>query len=68
VGHWLRLTHVWGDGGCNIDDVISDAPNARGPNFGCNADSLACSGDTLQMVQNYTDYSDDACVYLFTQK
>ncbi len=68
VGHWLRLSHIWGDGGCDIDDGISDTPNADGPNIGCNFGSLACSGDSLDMVQNYMDYSDDTCMYLFTQE
>ena len=42
VGHWLRLTHIWGDGNCDIDDGISDTPAASGPNYGCNVGSLAC--------------------------
>lgn len=67
VGHWLRLSHVWGDGGCDIDDGIKDTPSAAGPNFGCNVGSLACRGDSLNMVQNYMDYSDDSCMNLFTQ-
>ncbi len=67
VGHWLRLTHIWGDGGCDIDDGISDTPTASGANYGCAIGSLACYGDSLNMVQNYMDYSDDACMYLFTQ-
>ncbi len=66
VGHWLRLSHIWGDGGCDIDDGISDTPSAIGPNYGCNYGSPACRGDSLNMVQNYMDYSDDTCMYLFT--
>ncbi|MCB0667176.1 MAG: hypothetical protein KDC80_15215 [Saprospiraceae bacterium] len=74
VGHWLRLTHIWGDGNCNIDDGIMDTPNAPGPNYLCNVDSPACpnqspgyAGPLICMVQNYMDYSDDACMNLFTQ-
>jgi len=66
VGHWLRLSHIWGDGGCDIDDGISDTPSAPGPNFGCAVGSPACRDDSLNMVQNYMDYSDDSCMYLFT--
>ncbi len=67
VGHWLRLSHIWGDGGCDIDDGISDTPSSPGPNYGCAIGSLACRGDSLNMVQNYMDYSDDGCMNLFTQ-
>lgn len=74
VGHWLRLTHIWGDGNCNIDDGIMDTPNAPGPNYLCNVNSPACpnqspgyAGPLICMVQNYMDYSDDACMNLFTQ-
>ena len=67
VGHWLRLSHIWGDGNCDIDDGISDTPSAIGPNFGCLINTAACRGDSVNMVQNYMDYSDDACMNLFTQ-
>ena len=68
VGHWLRLSHIWGDGGCDIDDGIGDTPTAAGPNWGCAVGSLACSDDSLNMVQNYMDYSNDSCMYLFTTR
>lgn len=67
VGHWLRLSHIWGDGGCNIDDGISDTPTSPGPNYGCAVGSLACYGDSLNMVQNYMDYSNDSCMYMFSE-
>jgi hypothetical protein len=67
VGHWLRLKHIWGDGGCNIDDEISDTPSAPRANYNC-ADSLACSPDSLRMRQNFMDYSDDDCMNLFTKE
>ena len=24
VGHWLNLRHIWGDGGCSVDDFVAD--------------------------------------------
>ena len=33
VGHWLGLRHIWGDGGCGVDDGIADTPLAGNPNF-----------------------------------
>ncbi|WP_235295812.1 zinc metalloprotease [Portibacter marinus] len=74
VGHWLRLDHIWGDGNCDVDDGLTDTPNASGPNYGCNENAPACNnqspgyaGPLICMVQNYMDYSDDDCMNLFTQ-
>ena len=65
VGHWLNLRHIWGDGGCGASDLVDDTPDSDGPNYGCSLGSVACG--TEDMVQNYMDYSDDACMNLFTQ-
>jgi choice-of-anchor B domain-containing protein len=64
VGHWLNLRHIWGDGLCNMDDDVSDTPESDGANYGCALGHVSCS--TEDMVQNYMDYSDDACMNLFT--
>ncbi len=65
VGHWLNLRHIWGDGNCNADDFVSDTPTSDNPNYGCASSHSSCN--SLDMVQNYMDYSDDACMNLFTQ-
>ena len=64
VGHWLNLRHIWGDGGCSVDDFVSDTPASDGPNYGCALGHVSCG--SVDMVQNYMDYSDDACMNLFT--
>lgn len=64
VGHWLNLRHIWGDGPCSADDFVTDTPNSDGANYGCALGSVSCS--STDMVQNYMDYSDDACMNLFT--
>ena len=64
VGHWLNLRHIWGDGNCNQDDFVSDTPNSDAPNYGCATGHVSCS--SVDMVQNYMDYSDDGCMNLFT--
>ncbi len=65
VGHWIGLRHIWGDGGCAVDDFCADTPNAGQANFGCpTIDSCPEAG--IDMVQNYMDYSDDACMNIFT--
>ncbi len=64
VGHYLNLRHIWGDGGCGVDDFVSDTPTSDASNGGCNIGHVSCG--TTDMVQNYMDYSDDACMNLFT--
>jgi hypothetical protein len=65
VGHYLNLRHIWGDGGCSVDDFVSDTPASDGPNYGCAIGHVSCG--SVDMVQNYMDYSDDACMNLFTE-
>ena len=66
LGHFLFLDHVWGNGGCNRDDGVSDTPNQAEPNFSCPSlgNTRACTSEALHM--NHMDYPDDACVYMFT--
>ncbi len=64
VGHWLNLRHIWGDGACGADDFVSDTPTSDAANYGCASNHSSCN--SLDMVQNYMDYSDDACMNLFT--
>ncbi|MCL4126036.1 UNVERIFIED_CONTAM: hypothetical protein GTU68_066201 [Idotea baltica] len=74
VGHWLNLRHIWGDGNCSKDDLVTDTPNASGANRTGSPCSFpgpnSCdegAGDQPDMFQNYMDYSDDLCLNLFTQ-
>jgi len=64
VGHFLNLRHIWGDGGCGVDDFVEDTPLAGASNGGCTIGSTSCG--SVDMVQNYMDYSDDGCMNLFT--
>ncbi len=64
VGHWLNLRHIWGDGGCSVDDGVADTPLSSSPNYGCPLSSTRCS--SLDNVQNYMDYTNDACMVMFT--
>lgn len=64
IGHWLNLRHIWGDGDCTKDDFIVDTPTASGPNYKCNIGRISCGN--INMVENFMDYSDDACMNLFT--
>ncbi len=64
TGHWLGLRHIWGDGNC-AEDFVADTPPAAGPSSGCPTGRTTCGG--LNMVENYMDYSYDACMNIFTQ-
>ncbi len=71
VGHWLGLTHIWGDDGgiCGGTDNIPDTPNQSEETYGCPDFPLTdeCSPDAPGiMFQNYMDYTDDACMNIFT--
>jgi hypothetical protein len=65
VGHWLNLRHIWGDGGCETDDHVADTPPADRPHHGCVSFAESCGSPN--MVQNFMDYTDDACMNLFTR-
>lgn len=69
TGHWLGLKHLWGDTFCGSDD-IDDTPPQETSNSGCpqfphkSSCSINSYGD---MFMNYMDFTNDACMNLFTQ-
>lgn len=70
VGHWVGLRHIWGDGTC-ATDYCNDTPPAQTSNYNCPAFPYhvgTCSGNTTgEMTMNYMDYTNDACMYMFTK-
>ncbi len=63
TGHWLGLRHIWGDGNC-ADDFVSDTPTQQSASSGCQVGRFSCG--STNMVENYMDYSNDACMNIFT--
>lgn len=63
TGHWLGLRHIWGDANCG-DDFCADTPTQASASSGCPVGRVSCG--TTNMVQNYMDYSNDACMNIFT--
>ena len=69
IGHWLGLRHLWGDANCG-DDGIADTPPQQAANSYCqtfphlSSCSINAFGD---MFMNFMDFSDDACMNMFTQ-
>ncbi|RYY17908.1 MAG: hypothetical protein EOO36_09065, partial [Cytophagaceae bacterium] len=73
LGHWFSLRHIWGDdntaagGTCSGSDYVTDTPNQAIQNFGCATFPHITCSNTGDMSMNYMDYSDDACLYMFSQ-
>jgi hypothetical protein len=74
IGHWLNLIHIWGDDDglankCSGSDNVADTPNQELPTTGCPSgvvtDVCTASAPGV-MYQNYMDYTDDACMVMFT--
>jgi hypothetical protein len=76
MGHYFGLFHTWGDDGglCpgdvgGHDDGIADTPPEGNAHYGCSAlpyyDNCSPSGNGV-MIMNYMDYSDDKCMFMFT--
>jgi hypothetical protein len=68
IGHWLGLKHIWGDSYCG-NDGIDDTPTQYGSNYNCPVfpSVSACSSNPFgDMFMNFMDYTDDACMNLFT--
>jgi hypothetical protein len=65
VGHWLNLRHIWGDASCG-NDLVSDTPTQQTSNYGCPAFPHVTCGNQGDMSMNYMDYTDDACMYMFS--
>lgn len=68
AGHWVGLRHTWGDAACG-NDFCNDTPTSNTSNFGCPAfPHVTCSnGPNGDMFQNYMDYTDDACMMMFSK-
>jgi hypothetical protein len=68
VGHWLNLRHIWGDATCG-NDFVDDTPLHNTYNFGCPQypHYSTCTGTPIEMTMNYMDYTNDACMFMFTE-
>jgi hypothetical protein len=64
MGHFLGLLHTF-QGGCDeMNDYCDDTPKTPLPTSFCPDNPLGCNG--LAMPQNFMDFTDDACMNLFT--
>jgi hypothetical protein len=71
VGHWLNLTHIWGDeGACSGTDNCNDTPNQGDftpPSITPVFPNRTSCGNNGDMWMNFMDYSADRFMNLFTQ-
>ena len=76
VGHYLGLLHIWGDGegdsetgktDCNASDYCADTPQSGYEHYDCAEVYDTCfSNAGKDMPENYMDYTNDACMNIFT--
>jgi hypothetical protein len=70
AGHWLNLSHVWGDtnnpGVACGDDGVNDTPLTKGHQNTCPSKTAkACTPNILENVQNIMNYAE--CHVMFTE-
>jgi hypothetical protein len=70
LGHFLNLNHTFqscdGANCANTGDRVCDTPSANTPAYDCPAIGTVYGCVDTQLTMNYMDYTDDACMYMFT--
>ena len=71
LGHYFNLNHTFV--GCtnsncsNQGDRVCDTPPSSAPTYGCpGVASVVNCGTSPVLTMNYMDYTNDACMYMFT--
>ncbi len=68
IGHWLGLLHTNGDQVCG-NDYCADTPTIEKLNLSTNCNTITSTCNSVKVtnqIENYMDYSPDACMNLFT--
>ncbi len=67
VGHWLALHHTFNAGCSAAGDFVADTPKEAFPQFGCPVGADTCAAPGLDPIHNFMDYTEDACMNMFTR-
>ncbi len=69
VGHYLGLLHTFEGYGCytgyQAGDLIADTNSENAEHYGC-SQTYTCG--TADPIHNYMNYTDDICMYQFTEE
>lgn len=70
LGHFYNLNHTFANNnGCGVDDDgIADTPKVGVATYNCptNGSVNGCVAGEKALTMNYMDYTNDACMYMFT--
>jgi hypothetical protein len=70
LGHFFNLAHTFqacdGTNCTNTGDKVCDTPSANTATYDCPAVGTVTGCVDTQLTMNYMDYTNDACMYMFT--
>ncbi len=69
AGHYLGLRHTFLNGCSPPGDYVDDTPYQSDGNniYSCNENLDTCTGEGMDPIHNFMNYTDDACLTEFTE-